>query len=249
LRDLGPELDLKARARRPRHMPTSAMSRGLETQLKVDGDRVYFLVRTTDPLSQDRLVKMGWSVTNQGLLSRRLSNAGPVERIFQNFTAHLEEMIEQSARRRPIAWEDALAEFMDRVEGQGVRWWLYGSTALAVRGIDIQPGDLDLAVDDPWLVGDLLADLLVEPVSRLENWVADVGGRAFHGALIEWLAGAHPTGLTPPHEQEPAAGNHLEMIAWRGRGVPVPRLQVQLAVAERRGLRRRSEQIRRAMTR
>ena len=225
------------------------MSRGLETQLKVDGDRVYFLVRTTDPLSQDRLVKMGWSVANQGLLSRRLSNAGPVERIFQNFTAHLEEMIEQSARRRPIAWEDALAEFMDRVEGQGVRWWLYGSTALAVRGIDIQPGDLDLAVDDPWLVADLLADLLVEPVSRLENWVADVGGRAFHGALIEWLAGAHPTGLTPPHEQEPAAGNHLEMIAWRGRGVPVPRLQVQLAVAERRGLRRRSEQIRRAMTR
>jgi hypothetical protein len=224
------------------------MPPGLETQLKVDGDWVYFLVHTRDPLSQDRLVKMGWSLVNDDLLSRRLSNAEHVDRIFQNFTSHLEEMIGQSARRRPIAWEEGLAEFMDRIQGRGVRWWLYGSTALAVRGVDIEPGDLDLAVDDPWLVGNLLADLLVEPVSRLENWVADVGGRAFHGALIEWLAGAHPTGLIPPHEQEPAASDYLEMIGWRGRRVPVPRLEIQLAVAERRGLTHRSEQIRRAMT-
>jgi hypothetical protein len=137
---------------------------------------------------------------------------------------------------------------VDRTADSGLRWWLYGSAALAVRGIDIEPGDLDLAVDDPWLVGALLDDLLVEPVTVLDKWVADIGGRAFHGALIEWLAGAHPTGLTPPSEQEPAAGAQLEIIPWRGRRVPVPRLEIQLAVAERRGLTERIELIRRAMS-
>jgi hypothetical protein len=219
----------------------------LEAQLKFDGPWVYFVVRTEDALDQDRLVKMGWARAEEGIFSRRLSNCGDVERIFQNFSSHLDEMIQQSARRRPIAWEYALAEFVDRTQDSGVRWWLYGSAALAVRGIDITPGDLDLAVDNPWLVGTLLDDLLVEPVTRVVNWVADFGGRAFHGALIEWLAGAHPTGLDPPTEQEPAAGAHLEVIRWRGRKVPVPQLEVQLAGAARRGLTQRGELIRRAM--
>jgi hypothetical protein len=225
----------------------AAMSSRLETQLRLDGEWAYFVVRTDEALSQDRLIKMGWSRTADGLFSRRLSNAGHVQSIFENFSAHLEEMIQQSARRRPIPWEEGLAEFVDRMAGSGVRWWLYGSGALAVRGIDVRPGDLDLAVDDPWLVGALLDDLLVEPITRMEGWVADVGGRAFHGVLIEWLAGAHPTGLTPPSEQEPATAAHLEVIPWRGRGVPVPGLDVQLAVAERRGLTERVEMIRRAM--
>lgn len=224
------------------------MSGRLETQLKFAGDWVYFVVRTDDALSQDRLIKMGWSRREDGLFSRRLSNADHVGRIFENFSSHIEEMIQQSARRRPVAWEAALVEFMDRTERSGVRWWLYGSAALAVRGLDIQPGDLDLAVDDPWLVGALLDDLLVEPVTRLEHWVADVGGRAFHGAILEWLAGAHPTGLTPPSEQEPATAAHLEVIPWRGRSVAVPTLEVQLAAAKRRGLTARTELIRRAMT-
>ncbi len=223
------------------------MSSRLETELRFDGDWVYFVVRTDDTLSEGRLIKMGWSRVEDGLFSRRLSTADHVERIFENFSSHLEEMIQQSARRRPIPWDEGLLEFMDRTEDSGVQWWLYGSAALAVRGIDIEPGDLDLAVDDPWLVGALLDDLLVEPVTRLDNWVADVGGRAYHGVLIEWLAGAHPTGLTPPSEQEPATSSYLEVIAWRGRGVPVPRLEVQLAVAERRGLTERIELIRRAL--
>jgi hypothetical protein len=79
-------------------------------------------------------------------------------------------------------------------------------------------------------------------------WVADAGGRAFHGAIIEWLSGAHPAGSSPPHEQEPAAGEHLELVTWRGRSIPVPRLEVQLAVAAARGLDERCTLIRHAMS-
>ncbi len=217
------------------------------TELQRDGNWAEFVVRTQDAVYQDRLVKMGWRPAGHGSFSRRLRASADVDRIFGNFTEHIVEMLEQSARRRPIPWDAALAEFADRVQHTGLRWWLYGSGALAVRGLDIEPGDLDLAVDDAHLAGAALSDILVEPVTSAVNWVADSGGRAFHGALIEWLSGAHPTGRTPPHEQEPAAAAHLEQISWRGRIVPVPELQLQLAVAQRRGLQERCELIYRAL--
>jgi hypothetical protein len=81
----------------------------------------------------------------------------------------------------------------------------------------------------------------------MRGWVAGAGGRAYAGILIEWLAGARPTGTDPPHEQEEAAAGHLEMVPWRGRRIPVPSLEVQLAVAERRQLADRAALIRQAM--
>lgn len=30
---------------------------------------------------------------------------------------------------------------VDRLRHAGVRWWLYGSGALAVRGVELEPGD------------------------------------------------------------------------------------------------------------
>jgi hypothetical protein len=219
----------------------------VSTQLLREKDWVDFLVESGDPLYQERLVKMGWHPLGEGRFSRKLSAGGDVDRAYANFTRHIVEMIEQSARLRPIRWQHALEEVVDRLRHTGVRWWLYGSGALAVRGVEIEPGDLDLAVDDAYAVGEAMADLLVAPVTRTDGWVAEAGGRAFHGALIEWLSGAHPTGSVPPHEQEPAAGAHLESVSWHGRVVPVPRLELQLAVARRRGLEDRAMLIERAI--
>ena len=213
-----------------------------------DGDRVEFIVRTDVPAYQARLPKMGWQPAGEpGSFTRRLDDAPGAEAIFGRFTRHIETMIRQSARLEPADWETGLAELAGRAGDSGLRWWLYGSGALAVRGLGIQPGDLDVHVSDAALAGRLMAGLLVEPVTRMRGWVADTGGRAWAGITIEWLAGAHPTGTDPPHEQEEAAAGHLELIPWRGRQIPVPSLKVQLAVAERRGLADRAALIRQAM--
>lgn len=219
----------------------------LRAELRRDGDWVEYVVDTNDGLYANRLVKMGWRSVDTGRFTRRLSASPDVTRIFERFSRHLETMILQSARRLPAEWDTALETFIDRVSATGTGWWLYGSGALAVRGMDVVPGDLDLAVDDPWVVGEALGDLLVEPVTRMTGWVADAGGRAFHGAIIEWLAGAHATGLDPPNEQEPAARNHLEQVRWRGHAIAVPTLELQLAVAARRGLLDRCALIRTAL--
>ena len=150
-----------------------------------DGDRVEFIVRTDVPAYQARLPKMGWQPGGgPGSFTRRLDDAPGSEAIFARFTRHVETMIRQSARLERADWETGLAELAGRAEGSGLRWWLYGSGALAVRGLSIEPGDLDVHVSDAALAGRLMADLLVEPVTRMRGWVADAGGRAWAGILV-----------------------------------------------------------------
>jgi hypothetical protein len=126
---------------------------GIETRLgrlaEPDGDRVEFIVRTDVPVFQARLPKMGWQPANEpGSFTRRLDDAPDMEAIFERFTRRIETMICQSARLAPADWETGLAELADRAESSDLCWWLYGSGALAVRGLDIEPGDLDVHVND-----------------------------------------------------------------------------------------------------
>ncbi|MHB1721183.1 MAG: nucleotidyltransferase family protein [Acidimicrobiales bacterium] len=207
-----------------------------------------FVVRTDVACYQERLVKMGWQPDDEaGTFTRRLDGAADIEAIFERFSRHIETMVRHSARLDPVDWQQGLELLAGRAEHSPLRWWLYGSGALAVRGIPIEPGDLDVHVDDADLAGELLVDHLVEPVTRMHGWVADAGGRAFAGVLVEWLAGAQPSGLDPPHEYEDAADAHLELVSWHGHHITVPRLGLQLAVAERRGLSGRAALIREAI--
>ncbi|WP_326569075.1 hypothetical protein VSH64_46260 [Amycolatopsis rhabdoformis] len=201
-------------------------------------------VRTDVPLYRQRLQHMGFTPTAD-TFTRRLSATGDVLRTHTNFARHLEEMLLQSARQRPVPWPHALEVFLNRVEGTCLRWFLYGSGALALRGIDVDPGDLDLCVDDAHLAGNLLADLLVEPVTTMTGWIADTGGRAFAGCLLEWIASVHADVDDPePHEQGPTAAARLDHVHWHGHDIPVAPLDLQLAVNRRRGLTNRVEKIR-----
>jgi hypothetical protein len=214
------------------------------TRLERDGRHALYLVHTDVPLYRERIVKMGWWPRSEpGEFARRLDWRGDVEAVHQRFAQHLEEMLLQSARLRPVNWEQALELMSDRLDGSGVDWWLYGSVALAVRGLDVNPGDIDFAVSDAMAAGDLFADVLVEPATQLDDWLADSIGRAFHGALFEWLSGPHPSPL--PHEHAPLVGMEFDVVRWREKTLRVPPLLLQLRVAEARGLGDRADAIRR----
>lgn len=192
--------------------------------MRLKGSVADFVVWTDDPLFRDRLLHMGWRIAADGSLSRGLPSTDDTPRIFSNFKRHLKAMILQSARAAPIPW-DALEVFLVRVQDVRLDWWLYGSGGLAVRGINIVPGDLDFAVNDPHLTAAVLRDLLVEPVTHHRKWVAEWSGRAFAGALLEWVADARPTGRPEPTTQESAMRRHLEDVDWRGWRLKVPRCE------------------------
>ena len=117
----------------PGHQPP------ITTELKLAGRVAEFIIVTDDTLYQERVVKMGWHRIGEGSFARKLSAHQDVGRVFENFTRHVVEMIQQSARQQPVLWDVALEEFVDRVEGTDLLWWLYGSGALAARGVEIEP--------------------------------------------------------------------------------------------------------------
>jgi hypothetical protein len=221
----------------------------ISTSMELLGDIARFIVNTDNTLYQERLRHMGFQRADATSYRRDLSATPDIKRIHENFARHLEQMVLQSARLSTVRWGEALREFLRRVEGRGLDWFLAGSGALAVRGLDVSPGDLDFVVDDAHATGRLLNDLLVEPVTETRGWIAKRGGRAFYGALIEWVADVDPAVDEGPHEQGPAAASRLETVQWEGHAIPVTAIDIQLEVSQVRGLDSRTAKIRNWLSR
>lgn len=227
-----------------------AARQNLTTKIERASGRARFVVSAIDPLYQDRLEHLGYrGIGADRFVTAWFADAPSVQRYYERFIASIEPMVLQSARLVAVPWEEALLEFLGRVKGSDLGWWLYGSAALAVRGIDVRPGDIDVNVDDADLAGEIFDDLLITPVLELDAWVAKRVGRAFSGAIIEWLSDPHPELDDPvnPHEQGPHVANRVETFEWRGHCVRVPPLSAQLVTCERRGLTNRCELIHAAM--
>lgn len=218
--------------------------REVRTELLRRDHGASFVVRTESGLWQERIVKMGWQPQRAGAFERWVDDTPILDAVFDRFARHLPLMLLQSSRQVEPDWRTGLHAFAERMEGSGVFWWLYGSAALAVRGIDVAPGDVDLAVDDAQLAAEAMEPLLVLPVTYMPRWVADWTAWSFAGAIVEWLQGCHPTGSSPPHEQEPAIIDSLEEVSWEGRQVLIPPISSQLVVIEARGLMERAAAIR-----
>jgi hypothetical protein len=220
----------------------------LATELEDRGDRVRFAIATADPVAGACLPHMGYLAVGPGRYATRWFPPD-ARRLFDSFAACIGPMVRQCARLQPAPWDDALLEALRPLRGAGFGWWLYGSAALAVRGLAVVPGDVDLLVEDPFAAGRLFGYVLVTPVERLDGWAAAYVGRAFHGAVVEWLAAPHAALDDPddPHEQGPFVADRIEKVHWRGHDVPVPPLSVQLRTCERRGLTERAALIRAAL--
>ncbi|HEY6410805.1 MAG TPA: hypothetical protein VIY29_25405, partial [Ktedonobacteraceae bacterium] len=157
-----------------------------------------------------------------------------------------EEMILQTARLHPAPWEQSLLAFLEIIKGHNIDWWLVGSTALAVRGIDIAPRDIDLSVADAdsHKLGDLLLDYLIEPVQATEDWFCNWFGRAFLHMRLEWVGGVDERADTPEIcDFGPTAKSMKETVNWHGYELYVPPLNLQLKANEERGLTERVKKI------
>jgi hypothetical protein len=159
---------------------------------------------------------------------------------WQNFASCAELMLRQAARLQPVPWRETLHELCRRTSGRESSWWLAGSTALAVRGARIEPGDIDLVCsgDGALGLGVIFADAIIEPVVHdASSPVSDYWGRAFPGARLEWI-GAPRAGVDSPSPSDfgPVAASRLETVTWEGCQLRVPPLDLQRAVSQRRGL-------------
>lgn len=203
------------------------------------GESTEFWVSDADPTLEAALERLWWE--RCGGRWRRSFACPPSQAAaaFANLERLLEPALRQAAGLEPVPWRDALAEVCRRFSPARVDWWLAGSAALAVRGARLTPGDLDLVVSGPDSIraGGLLADGLIEPVTRAGWDLSQWWGRAFVHARIEWIGGV-TTAADEPEITDfgPAAAAALQVIRWRDWDIRVPPLALQRAVSIRRGL-------------
>lgn len=139
-------------------------------------------------------------------------------------------VLDQARGRAKPDWERAVALLLDRVGNSDVEWMLIGGAALAVQGVDVTPGDVDVITDvaGATKMNELFADCLITPAADLPGW--GYFGRAFHGAKIEW-AGNEP-------DQNPGMwhlGNPHRVVSWRGHELRVALLETYLKIERGRG--------------
>ena len=233
-----------ARRKRPILWHSIVIRRTMDTE-------AIFILIDVEPALHQAALDLQYQLTDDGFAKYYPADTPHLDRVFRNLEQYAETMLLQKAGFRPVPWEKALLAFLQVVEGENLMWWLRGSAALAVRGLDIAPGDIDVTTDDAGAhrLGALLLDYLVEPIIPVHNWFCNWWGRAYWDVRIEWMGGVNETADRPEvGDFGPEAERFSETIIWHGYEIRVPPLNLQLAVSERRGLTERAALIRQAMT-
>lgn len=219
----------------------------MKIRCRLTGHRVYFVVDEVEPGYHEALLNLAFQQVDDSFRRGFPADGLHLDQAYLNFRRCAEEMILQTAGVLPVPWESALAAFLQAVDGHDIDWWLTGSAALALRGLEVVPRDLDLVVAaaDSARLGDLLYDHLIEPVMPVTDWFCEWWGRAFLHARIEWVGGVNETADEPAvSDYGPVASSRLETVVWKGYPVRVPPLELQLMVNEKRGLMDRVDMIR-----
>jgi hypothetical protein len=222
----------------------------MKTLLRVEGTRTSFIITGMDPAYAEVAQALDYAETEAGFAKTFPTDTPHLASIFERFSLCADEMILQAANVQAVPWQETLLALLQRIERQHVNWWLVGSAALAARGLNILPHDIDLCVDNAsaHTLGQVLEDCLIEPVQDVRGWVCNWFGRAFLHTRIEWVGGVDER-LDDDEISDfgPKAASRKETITWHGYEIQIPPLDLQLLVSERRGLTNRVEQIKGVM--
>lgn len=222
----------------------------MRTSRRIEGALTYFIIRELEEKYRDAVKHLYYDEENGIFFKSFPSDSRHIDKCYQNFEKHIQEIILQRADVRPVPWRDALSAFLEKVAGKEIDWWLCGSAALAARGIDVAPHDIDIITDETGALklGEILQDYLVEPVVNCQGWICKLFGNAFLFAEIGWAGAVEKSVDMPkPTDFGPTAAQRLETVRWCGYKIQVPPLDLQLWTSERRGLVDRVEKIKRAM--
>jgi hypothetical protein len=222
----------------------------MRTLCRAEGPRTLFILTGVDPAYHEAVRHLGYGQEGAEFVKAFPTATPHLARIYANFAAAAPALVAQQAGSTPLPWQAALHAALDRVAPLGGEVFLVGSAALAVRGLAVQPGDIDFVVDDATAqrLTPALLDTLIEPIAPVEGWICTWFGRCWMPGLVEWAGGVLPVADAPePSDYGPLALARAETIPWQGHMIRVPPLDLQLAVTRRRGRSERAALIAEAL--
>lgn len=126
-----------------------------------------------------------WQVGNNFIKS--YDNVRDFEYCAKNFTKYGETAVKQQLKLIETPWQKALESFCSEIQKLGVDWYVHGSAAMALWGIDVEPKDVNIIVanySDFDKVRDHFCKFAIRPIERCENWVMSGLGEIFMDAVI-----------------------------------------------------------------
>lgn len=218
----------------------------MKTTFECEGDHVALRVSDYDPKYEDVLRSCFYTKEAEGYVKRFPATLPHLDAIGAHYARHMAEMLSQLGRFTPTRWQDALLAVVQRLEGSGLFWWLTGSCSAAIRGVPLEPHDIDLMFDSPDFeaMGNLFADCTIEPFIETGGWVTRHFGVVFLHARIDMAGDPQPCLDDPePADCGPYARAHLETVRWMGHDILVPPLHLLVSVNRRRGREERAQLI------
>jgi hypothetical protein len=191
-----------------------------------EGDWRTIRVVDADPGEREALVELGFG---PDLVRRYPPGTRHVDRVVANLGQGLGEMVRQRMTGTAPGWAGALGDLLDRAGQARVPVAVVGSLALAVRGVDVRPGDIDVitTVEGADALGDSYRDVLVIPVADEPGF--GIWGRAFTGGIcVEWLGNPVRVqeGPWPLDAQQWTVASPFEEVSWEGRVLRVPPVEL-----------------------
>ena len=185
-------------------------------------------VRVVDADRDQRaaLVELGFG---PDLVRRYPPGTRHFDRAVANTGQWLDEMVRQRTTGPAPGWAGALGDLLDRAGQAQIPVAVIGSAALAVRGVKVRPGDIDVitTVEGADALGDCYRETLVVPVADDPGF--GIWGRAFTGGIrVEWLGNpvrAQP-GPWPLAAQSWTIASPFEEVRWQGRVLRVPPVEL-----------------------
>lgn len=139
----------------------------------------------------------------------------------ENFARYGETSVKQYLKILPVPWKKALNLLISEMKKIDVDWFIYGSTAMALLGIEVEPKDINISIanySDFDKVRNYFYKLAIQPFQRCDNWVASGLGRIFLEANI---------GFSFRNEEpRPYDMSQLDKVSYHGQEVYVSTLEM-----------------------
>ncbi len=126
-----------------------------------------------------------WQIGNS--FTKSYDNVKDFEYCAENFTRYGETAIKQQLKILTTPWEKALDLFIPEINKLGVDWFVHGSVAMSLWGIDVSPKDVNIIINnysDFDKVRNHFCKLAIRPIERCENWLMSGLGDIFMEAVI-----------------------------------------------------------------
>jgi len=224
----------------------------VKATIRDQGDELRFVVEDADAATAALLRAQFYDEGADGFEKRFRRDRLLFPHDFRAIEARWSRYVREARDRRvtPEAVDAAIAWVADRHAEAAIDWWLAGSAALYVRGLDLLPHDVDVMtyLRNADAIAPVVEGPIVEPFQRVSDWVVKGFGVIDRGVRVDyafepeaWVDGQGTVDFGPYAER------HLEEVAWRGQTLRVPELSTHLWPNEARGRLDRVALIRAAM--